>query len=74
MTLDEIRSLIFCARWTYQHLGGRLQAREKIAAREGQDVPDSQLARCLKLARNVADRLEAKYLPPKPDGDIEGDI
>lgn len=72
MTLDEIRSLIFCVRWTYSHLAGRLQERERIAAREGQDVQDSQLARCLRLARGLADRLEAKYLPPKPEGDIDG--
>jgi len=75
VTTDELRSIIFCVRWTYQHLGGRLQERERIAAREGQDLKESQLARCLKLARGVADRLEEKHLPKKPGPtDDDGDI
>ena len=77
MTSDEIKALLFCVRWTNQHLGGRLLEREKMARREGQDIPDSPLVRAMKIANRLADRLEAKFLPPKPgptDEEKEGDM
>lgn len=67
MTSDELKAVLFCVRWTYQHLGKKLLDRERIARREGQDYQPGQLDRCLKMALDVADRLERKHLPPKPE-------
>lgn len=68
MTSDEFKTVIFALRYLNDHIGCRIHERQRIANREGQTLDVSpMLLRCLAIARKLADRLEAKYMPARAE-------